>query len=474
MGWTQEIWNLDLLKSLFDTDTMSVHIVQWRDIVRKQWKPWAWSLEKTTMRRDKETFQDHLTRLEKYIDSHEQAYIEIKRPHSQVRQIWEYRIVLVSPPVAPTREMTIVRPLVELSLPDYDLPEEVVTAISQPGHGILIAWAPGEGKTTFAQALLQSLDQEKYVLKTIEAPRDVKVWWNVTQYGLAHTSHNELRDILLLTRPDITLFDEVRNTQDFSLFKDLRLSWIWLIGVMHATKAVDAIQRAINVIEMGVISEIIDTVLFIKWWAIDEVLTLKQVVKTPVWMQSSDLARPVLILHSELQGKDLFEIYSYSDNVVVMPLEWPWSIAEEEKPAIYTYAEKALERTLESLIKSSNKVRVSWPWAITLYVPDSMTWRVIWKWGENIERLQKQLGLHISLKSFDELKQASSIDHKVVPIQHGKRTYAEIHLPRRLAWKTLSMDILGQTVSLTANNDAIITIKKKKFVNALLDWAYRL
>ena len=38
-------------------------------------------------------------------------------------------------------------------------------------------------------------------------------------------------------------------------------------------------------------------------------------------MQSEDLARPVIIVSSLLDDKDLYEIYTYSDNVVVMPLD---------------------------------------------------------------------------------------------------------------------------------------------------------
>ena len=69
----------------------------------------------------------------------------------------------------------------------------------------------------------------------------------------------EIHDILLLSRPDYTIFDEMRNTEDFRLFADLRLSGVGMLGVMHATKSIDAIQRFIGRIELGVIPHIIDT-----------------------------------------------------------------------------------------------------------------------------------------------------------------------------------------------------------------------
>ena len=69
---------------------------------------------------------------------------------------------------------------------------------------------------------------------------------NVTQYAISHSSPEEVLDVLLLSRPDYTIFDEMRNTQDFRLFADLRLSGVGMVGVVHATNPVDAIQRFIG------------------------------------------------------------------------------------------------------------------------------------------------------------------------------------------------------------------------------------
>jgi ATPase len=72
----------------------------------------------------------------------------------------------------------------------------------------------------------------------------------VVQYSFTHGSHDEVRDILLLSRPDYTVYDEVRNKPDFELYKDLRLTGIGLIGVIHATRPIDSIQRFLGTIEM--------------------------------------------------------------------------------------------------------------------------------------------------------------------------------------------------------------------------------
>lgn len=105
----------------------------------------------------------------------------------------------------------------------------------------------------------QKLDK---VIKTVESPRDLMVGEEVVQYSFSYGSHDEIRDILLLSRPDVTVYDEVRNRNDFELYKDLRLTGIGMIGVIHATKAVDSIQRFLGVIEMGIIPQVIDTVVY--------------------------------------------------------------------------------------------------------------------------------------------------------------------------------------------------------------------
>jgi len=64
------------------------------------------------------------------------------------------------------------------------------------------------------------------ITKTLESPRDLLVSDEVVQYSFSYGSHNDLRDILLLSRPDYTVYDELRNVDDFLLFKDLRLTGI--------------------------------------------------------------------------------------------------------------------------------------------------------------------------------------------------------------------------------------------------------
>lgn len=56
----------------------------------------------------------------------------------------------------------------------------------------------------------------------------------------------------------------MRVTNDFKIYADMRLAGVGMVGVVHATNPIDAIQRFIGRIELGIIPQLIDTIIFIK------------------------------------------------------------------------------------------------------------------------------------------------------------------------------------------------------------------
>jgi len=71
---------------------------------------------------------------------------------------------------------------------------------------------------------------------------------------------------------------------------------------------------------LGVIPHIVDTVIFIEAGEIKEVYELKMVVKVPHGMREADLARPVIEIRDFETGKLEYELYSYGEEVVLIPL----------------------------------------------------------------------------------------------------------------------------------------------------------
>jgi len=60
-------------------------------------------------------------------------------------------------------------------------------------------------------------------------------------------------DSLLLVRPDYTIYDEVRKTNDFEVFSDMRMAGVGMVGVVHASRAIDALQRLVGRVELRMI-----------------------------------------------------------------------------------------------------------------------------------------------------------------------------------------------------------------------------
>ena len=256
---------------------------------------------------------------------------------------------------------------------------------------------------------------DQAIVKTIESPRDLQVDASVVQYSFHHAPHAEIRDILLLSRPDMAIYDEVRNTEDFHLFKDLRLTGIGLIGVIHATKPVDGIQRFIGTIEMGLIPQIIDTVLFIEKGVVAEILQIKQVVKVPAGMMSADLARPVIVVSSFLTHEPQYEMYSYGEQVVVVDLHD--IVTKSDSPSLLTtFAHRGLTQRLQSEFSFPLVTEILNPNSINLYVPDEHKGKIIGKSGENIMALEAKLGISISVKDIHDAP--SDLSPKIPPTTH--------------------------------------------------------
>ncbi len=314
---SQELW----FEKFFDKDTLSVHIKENVPVRAKKGRPGEWVLADLTPEPVK---REYIERLIEEIVRRAKAgkgRIEVERSGSLIVQLEDYRIVIVKPPVSDGYEVTITKPVVKLRLEDYNLPEKLVRRLEERAEGILIAGAPGMGKTTFAQALAEYYSRKGKIVKTIEAPRDMRLPPTVSQYSKAYADPSELHDLLLLSRPDYTVFDEMRNDEDFKLYVDLRLAGIGMIGVVHATTPIDAIQRFIGRVDLGMIPSVIDTVIFIEKGRVSKVYDVSMTVKLPTGLREAELARPVVEVRDFLTGELEYEMYTFGEQTVVIPVK---------------------------------------------------------------------------------------------------------------------------------------------------------
>jgi len=307
--------------SYFDGETMSVHLKEGVPPIAKKGKPGDWrfvELSDRPLRRAE--LEEYARQIIEAAAADPNSFIEIDREGSTIVQYRDYRTVITRPPLSEGWELTIVRPLVKLSLEDYDLHPKLLERFNAKAEGILIAGAPGMGKTTFAQALAEYYMSQGKIVKTIESPRDMRLSPRITQYSKSYASVGELHDILLLSRPDYTVFDELRNDEDFKLYVDLRLAGIGMIGVTHATTPIDAIQRFLKRVELGMIPSIIDTVIYVNNGSVEKVYELKMTVKLPTGLREAELSRPVVEVRDFITGDLEYEIYTFGEQTMVVPV----------------------------------------------------------------------------------------------------------------------------------------------------------
>lgn len=305
----------------FDHETMSVHLKEGVPVYAKKGHVGAFKLKKIGDIVSREELNEITREIIEYTKASPQGYMEIEQRGATVIQLMDYRIVIARPPFSDGLEVTAVKPLVKTKLGDYKLSEKLLKRLDSHAEGMFVSGSPGAGKTTFVQALAEYYHGKGKIIKTMEQPRDLQVNDEITQYAPLEGSMAKTSDVLLLVRPDYTIYDEVRKTQDFKVFADMRLAGVGMVGVTHSNKAIDAIQRLVGRVELGLIPHIVDTVIYIDAGQIKKVYELEMMVKVPHGMREADLARPVIQVRDFETGKPEYELYSYGEEVVVIPVD---------------------------------------------------------------------------------------------------------------------------------------------------------
>ena len=380
------------IEKYFDDETMSIHLTQDAMPKAKRGMPGNFKLEDIDEKvMEKEELEDLIHNIMDVAENSEKGLIEMEGDGATVVQYGRYRIAMTRPPFSSAAEITAVRPVAKVGLDDYDLSEKLIQRLNQKAEGILVAGAPGHGKSTFAQALAEHYEDKNQVVKTMEKPRDLDVGPDITQYTALDESMENTGDFLLLVRPDFTVFDEVRRTSDFEVFSDMRMAGVGMIGIVHASEAVDAVQRLIGRVELGMIPQVCDTVIFIENAEVAEVYELEMVVKVPEGMVEEDLARPVIQIRKFEDSKPVYEVYTYGEETVVVPVN------EREESGAEKLAKEQIEHFLRGRVDNPQIEFIS-DNHIKMFVQEDEISQVIGKGGENIDELEKDLGLNITVE----------------------------------------------------------------------------
>ncbi|RAP54219.1 MAG: ATPase [Methanosphaera sp. rholeuAM130] len=343
------------------------------------------------------------------------AFIEIEKKGVKVIQFGNLRITIAKRPFADGFEITAIKPVNRLDLIDYNVSDKLLKRLSDDAKGILVAGSPGAGKSTFAQALAEyyHYDLEK-IVKTMENPRDLNLDDNITQYAPLEGSMEDTADILLLVRPDFTLFDEVRKTRDFEIYSDMRLAGVGMIGIVHATRAIDAIQRFLGRLELGVIPSVIDTTIYIEDGEIKSVYSIELTVKVPTGMIEADLARPVIEIKDLQTDALLYEIYTYGEQTIVMNVNKKHDDENKDKSSVDKIVTKVIRNEIYRIVPnvaveisllSNNRALVE--------IDPEYAGTIIGKNGKTIEKIEERAGISIEVQDL-EVKEIE--DKKIIPV----------------------------------------------------------
>jgi len=382
------------VEKFFTPDTQSVHFKTGVRPYAKRGKPG--NVRVVTIGKkpcEEEEIRGMINQIMSMTRTDESSFIEIGKQGAMVIQSGNYRIAITRPPFADGLELTVVRPIAKVKLEDYKLHEELQRRLVSGSEGVLISGPPGSGKSTFAASIAEFLASKGKIVKTFEQPRDLQVGPEITQYAPLEGDWEQTAELLLLVRPDYTIFDEIRKTRDFRVFSDMRLAGVGMIGVVHATDTVSAIQRFIGRIELGMIPHVINTVIYIEAGKVKKVYELSLTVKVPSGMQEEDLTRPVVEIRDFETKKLKYEIYTYGEENVIVPVRGKQKEGSPAKRLAAQSIKKAINRydpdaDVELVSDTRATVRVN-----TDIIP-----RLIGTKGKNIAELEKKLGIKLSVE----------------------------------------------------------------------------
>jgi ATPase len=140
------------------------------------------------------------------------------------------------------------------------------------------------------------------------------------------------------------------------------------------------------------IPHIIDTIIFIQYGEVRNLFTLNLTVKVPTGMIEADLARPVVEVRDFENGSLQFEIYTFGEENVIIPVS-------DAKPVISATQKLAEERILQEIRKFDPGAEVTLSGNRALVrVDNEIVPILIGKKGVTVTKLEEKLGVKIDVE----------------------------------------------------------------------------
>jgi len=171
-----------------------------------------------------------------------------------------------------------------------------------------------------------------------------------------------------------------------------------MVGVVHATRAIDALQRLVGRVELGMIPQVVDTVVYIEAGEVHTVYDVTTEVKVPAGLTAEDLARPVIQVADFETGTPAYEIYTFNRQVITVPLD------DEAggDTGVDRIAKQEIEREIRSVARGHVNVELTGQNNAIVYVEESDISYVIGKGGGRISDIEDRLGIDIDVRTHED------------------------------------------------------------------------
>jgi len=358
-----------------------------------------------------------------------EGYIEIERRGITIVQIGTMRISIARRPFTDGMEITALRPVRECVLEDYARADLVRKCLGDVRQGVIVAGIPGSGKTTLVRSIAMYLAGAGYQVSCMESPRDLQTPEGITQFTALDGSMAQTAGILLMARPDFVIFDEIRKDEDFRVFADMRLSGVGMVGVLDSADVLEALQRILLRVDLGVTAMAVRTIILINEGKIQGLYRLDYSIRQPSDMAEVPTARPVISVTDLQSGTLIGEAFRYEGETVIIPVgkkevarpepaaaitpevakEEPVPIEQSapepevpEENLAWKVAEREIQHEIGRFTDGPVKVRMLTDNKAVVYIDDRDVPAAIGKGGKNVAGIVNKLSIGIDIRPLSE------------------------------------------------------------------------